>query len=207
MTINQTYWKQAQKTASILGWDSLLIYSQWQLETGHFSSNNFKNNNNIAGQTWNSKLHPLSMRGTARPTGEGGYYIKYPSPVEGYIDFIKKNHRYDDVKTGKTAEEQAEILAGDGWAVDPKYADKLKSLIKANRLLLGSEVKVVKKQVKPSVSETPPKPLSLVEYMKSKGMKTDFASRRILADKLGIKHYSGTADENVKLLGLLQKRK
>jgi hypothetical protein len=147
------------------------------------------------------------MRGTARPSSEGGYYLKYPSPVEGYIDFIKKNHRYDDVVKGKTAEEQAEILAGDGWAVDPKYADKLKSLIKANRTLLGAGVKTGKPSVPKTVSKNESKQVSLVDYMKDKGMKTDFASRRILADKLGITHYSGTADENVKLLGLLQKRK
>ena len=125
-----------------LGWDPLLIYSQWRHETGNFTSDVFVQNNNLAGLTW----YPDSgyEKGTPRP--EGGHYINYPTPVEGYIDFIERSPRYGQVKTFATAEEQAEEIARAGWAADPHYAEKLKRLIRENRIKFG-HVLAVKENV------------------------------------------------------------
>lgn len=46
--------------------------------------------------------------------------------------------------------------------------------------------------------------VSLVDYLKSKHLPSDFISRRNLATKYGIRNYTGTADQNVKLLACLQ---
>ena len=129
------YWALANVAAQQTGWHPLFIYSQWQVETGHFKSRNFRENNNLAGQTW----HPGSKypKGTARPKNEGGYYIKYPSPVEGYVDFVLNNQRYKNVKNKKTPEDQAREVAAQGWAVDPNYAKTLISVIKTNRKKYG----------------------------------------------------------------------
>lgn len=93
-TQNITYWWGKAKEASLqVGWLPTVILAQWQVETGHFQSFNFVNNNNIAGQTWQSYM-PLSMKGTPCPSAEGGFYIHYEDPVFGYVDFIQKNGRY-----------------------------------------------------------------------------------------------------------------
>lgn len=129
------YWEMALEASKHTGWHPLFIMSQWQLETGHFKSNNLKQNNNIAGQTWTeSSKYP---KGTARPANEGGWYIKYPDPVTGYVDFILTNTRYNKVKTFNTPEEQAKEVAKQGWAADPLYADKLISMIAKNRKIYG----------------------------------------------------------------------
>jgi len=139
-TINMIYWVQAQKASKALGWDVLLVYSQWQLESSNFSSNNLKQNNNLAGQTWTPSL-PLAMKGTARPAKEGGYYVKYTEASQGYIDFVNHNPRYGKVGTGKIAEDQARILANAGWAGSTQkdydnYYNNLCALIKQNRALM-----------------------------------------------------------------------
>lgn len=130
MTTEEKYWLLANKAAKETGWKAETIFTQWQWETAHFTSSNLRNNNNIAGQTYYSGCgYP---KGTARPKAEGGYYIKYSDAAKGYVDFIKKNHRYDDVKLGKTVEEQIDRIAANGWAADKNYAKGLKSLHGSN---------------------------------------------------------------------------
>jgi hypothetical protein len=131
MDINY-WWGKAKEASQQVGWFPTVILAQWQLETGHFTSSNFVNNNNIAGQTWQSYM-PESMRGTARPKAEGGYYIRYDDPVIGYVDFIQKNGRYTNVKLQETEESQIREIAARGWAVDPKYAEKLIGRLNDNK--------------------------------------------------------------------------
>ena len=45
---------------------------------------------------------------------------------------------------------------------------------------------------------------SIVDYLKSIGQASDFASRKKLAEQLGIKDYRGTADQNLKMLDTLR---
>ena len=45
---------------------------------------------------------------------------------------------------------------------------------------------------------------SVVDYLKSVGQASDFASRKKLAEQLGIKDYRGTADQNLKMLDMLR---
>ena len=45
---------------------------------------------------------------------------------------------------------------------------------------------------------------SVVDYLKSIGQASDFASRKKLAEQLGIKDYRGTADQNLKMLDTLR---
>lgn len=47
---------------------------------------------------------------------------------------------------------------------------------------------------------------SVVDYLKDHGMPYDFASRVKLAEKMGIPHYNGHPDQNIKMLELLQKQ-
>lgn len=126
------YWAFAQRAAKETGWDPVFIYSQWQHETADFTSNVFRKNNNLAGQTWNQNM-PASIKGTARPAAEGGHYIRYKDPVEGYVDFVQNNPRYRYVKEKMSAEEQAIEVKRAGWAVDERYAEKLIAKISENR--------------------------------------------------------------------------
>jgi hypothetical protein len=45
---------------------------------------------------------------------------------------------------------------------------------------------------------------SIVDYLKGQGVPSDMEARRIIAEKHGIVPYSGTADQNIRLLALLR---
>jgi hypothetical protein len=197
--MNSKYIEWAKRAAKELGWLPEVIYSQWALETGWFKSNNFLTNNNIAGQTWYEGCgYP---KGTRRSAAEGGYYIKYPDPVIGYVNFITSNlKRYGHVKDFKTPLEQFQAIKEGGWATDPFYVSKLTAVwatVKKNKLFEPVKLKVIPKKV--SV------PVGLVDYLKSKHMPSDFYSRRAMAAKYGIKNYSGQADENIRLMEKLRR--
>jgi collagenase-like PrtC family protease len=184
--------------AKELGWLPQTIFSQWALETGWFKSFNYVHNNNIAGQTWYQACK--FPKGSARQ--EGGYYIKYDDPVVGYVSFVRANaRRYAKVKEGKTVAEQVKALKEAGWATDPDYVNKVMNVYRTC-LDKGYFTKPVVKVVKPVE-----KPVSLVDYLKSKKMKSDFLSRRQLAAKYKVvphsEYYSGTAEQNEKLLQAL----
>lgn len=129
------YYGWALRVSGETGWHPLFLMAQWSEETSWFTSANFRNNNNIAGQTTHDPDDP--RRGTARPRNEGAWYIKYDDPVEGYIDFVHNNPRYSQVKNYKTAEDQAVEIKRAGWATNPNYVKNLTSIISKYRRLLG----------------------------------------------------------------------
>lgn len=47
--------------------------------------------------------------------------------------------------------------------------------------------------------------VSIVDYLESQGQDSSYAERKKLAEKNGIKNYSGTASQNTQLLGILKK--
>jgi len=195
------FWIHAKKAAKLIGWFPEVVLTQWMVETGHFKSNNFKKNNNIAGQTWHEGL-PESMKGTARPKEEGGYYIKYKDAVDGYVDFVLKNRRYRKVKDGNTVEEQFKLIKQAGWAVDPNYVDTLMSVHLSNIKKDNYHTDKPKPKPTPILNTS----VSIVDYLKSKGKPTDSAYRRSLAKEMGMSHYSGNAEDNLKLLAILKRK-
>ena len=40
---------------------------------------------------------------------------------------------------------------------------------------------------------------SIVDYLKSQGVPSDIASRKVIAERHGIAGYTGTADQNIRL--------
>jgi hypothetical protein len=197
MTVNYDYWyEQAQKASAKLGWLPEVILSQWIVETDHFTSHNFVVNHNIAGQTW-YKGCGFAM-GTERK--EGGYYIKYPDAVGGYIDFITRNSkRYGKVSQVHTPEEQFRAIKDGGWATDPKYVSTLMSVY---RWCVTHNI--FKEPVKPQPAT---QWTSLVDYLKAHNLKADFESRRKLAVQYKVvkdpKEYSGGSSQNIALLNKL----
>jgi flagellum-specific peptidoglycan hydrolase FlgJ len=118
----------AQYASMQTGWDAGLIYAQWSLETGNFTSSVFRNDNNLAGIKWVSSKNNPSASGAGTVANDGGRYAHYPNlkaGVDGYIGFIRANPRYANVKNGKTLTAQATLLKEDGWATDPNYVSKV----------------------------------------------------------------------------------
>ena len=125
----------ARAAAQQIGWDEGLVYAQWSLETGNFTSHVFVVDHNLAGIKYVSvRNNPGSTPGSK--ANDGGVYAHYPdlsACVQGYVNFIKANPRYANVKTGKTLKEQAQLLKNDGWATDPGYVSKVVAIAGGNK--------------------------------------------------------------------------
>lgn len=109
----------AQKAASQLGWNPTFVANQWALETGNFKSNAWKIDNNPAGIKWYPGMS-FGTKGIA--ASDGGYYAHFSDPVNGYVNFVKNNHRYSNVGSSQDPYKEAQTIAKDGWATDPNYA-------------------------------------------------------------------------------------
>lgn len=55
-----------------------------------------------------------------------------------------------------------------------------------------------------ALNKTNPGGVSIVDYLNKSGMPSDFSSRSVLAENNGIQGYTGTAQQNLQLLGILQ---
>jgi hypothetical protein len=62
-------------------------------------------------------------KGSAAP--DGGNYAHFSDPVTGYVNFVKNNPRYSNVKNSQDVYTEAKTIAADGWATDPNYASKI----------------------------------------------------------------------------------
>lgn len=126
----------AKSAAEQIGWSSDLVYAQWSLETGNFTSHVFLVDHNLAGIKWVSARNNPGATGPGVKASDGGYYAHYPNlsaGVQGYVNFIKANKRYANVKTGKTLRDQATLLRADGWATDPDYVSKVLKISGGNQ--------------------------------------------------------------------------
>ncbi|WP_277680322.1 N-acetylmuramoyl-L-alanine amidase [Gracilibacillus dipsosauri] len=79
-------------------------------------------------------------------------------------------------------------------------------------MVTGGGKKVASKQIKSNKSATSTqkstyKGNSIVEYLQSIGQPSSFAHRKKLASQYGIKNYTGTASQNIKLLNALRGNK
>lgn len=107
------------------------------LETGYGKS--VKGNNYGGIKAWkkgNTQSFMTKEHENGRFVSREEEFQAYNTPEEGFIgiiEFLNKNPRYSKLKTAKTAEEAADILAKAGYATDPDYAAKLKSVIKRLR--------------------------------------------------------------------------
>lgn len=124
MTTTDSVSSLAKQAASQLGWNPQFVEKQWALETGNFSSNVWKSDNNPAGIKWYPGM-TYGTKGTA--ASDGGYYAKFSNPVEGYVQFVNNNKRYSNVKNYSTVQGEAQAIKNDGWATDPNYVKKILS--------------------------------------------------------------------------------
>ena len=85
---------------------------------------------------------------------------------------------------------------------DDAYLAKVNARNVAESLMKAPPINVAKSSTqakKPSGSS-----YSIVDYLNSKGAKSDFNSRKALAESKGIKNYKGTAEQNMQLLSLIK---
>ncbi len=117
--------------------------------------------------------------------------------VAGYYDFISTK-RYANLKSAQTAQEYAERLKADGYATSSTYVNTLISTVKKYNLT---------KYDTGAIEYFPKYQDSLVMALQAVGADSSYDYRKRIAVKNGISNYSGTADQNTKLLSLLKEGK
>lgn len=117
--------------------------------------------------------------------------------VAGYYDFISTK-RYANLKSAQTAQEYAERLKADGYATSSTYVNTLVSTVKKYNLT---------KYDTGAIEYFPKYQDSLVNALNAVGADSSYDYRKRIAVKNGISNYSGTADQNTKLLSLLKEGK
>lgn len=155
--------------------------------------NQFKSK--LTGSTTASKPKP-SAPSTSKPTGKGD--MKTTSIVT-YLNSIGENSTY--AHRAKLAKEHG--IKG--------YVGTAAQNTKLLNLLRG-ESKPQTNKPKPSKPNKPTKPAtkkykSIVDYLNDHNMGSSFSARKALASRYGIKNYTGSSAQNVKLLNLLQGNK
>ncbi len=85
-------------------------------ETARGTSDVFVNDNNPAGITWNEN-YPEYMRGDARPSNEGGYYVKFPDLSAAAKDLaeVLEQDRYSGFLQSHDASSAFSILHNGGY--------------------------------------------------------------------------------------------
>ena len=117
--------------------------------------------------------------------------------VAGYYDFISTK-RYANLKSAQTAQEYAERLKADGYATSSTYVNTLVNTVKKYNLT---------KYDTGAIEYFPKYQDSLVNALNAVGADSSYDYRKRIAVKNGISNYSGTADQNTKLLSLLKEGK
>lgn len=131
----------AQKVASKFGLDPLVMVAQAALETGwgrHLMKKGADVANNYYGikaggrKTGTTRANSYEYVNGKKVMVNSSFraYSSIESSMEDYARLITENRRYDKVKNAETADVYFEELQKAGYATDPKYADKLKSIVR-----------------------------------------------------------------------------
>lgn len=145
----------------------------------------------------------------------GGKYIKvnadfrkYPSWSESIADhsaMFNRMARYKNLRGETNYKTAAQNVRLDGYATDPKYTEKLISVIERYKLYEWdkSENKNSVSASKNTFKKYTGESASLVDALNSLNIESGMSYRRKIAEANGIKSYKGTAAQNLKLLKLL----
>lgn len=140
-------WPLAQRAGTELGVDPRAIVAQAALETG-WGRNVARDSRGLSGN------NPFNIKADTRWHGERvnvrtlefeqgmlkpqiasfRAYPNLPAAFADYVQFMKSNPRYSDaLANGSEPERYAESLQKAGYATDPQYADKLRSILGSSR--------------------------------------------------------------------------
>ncbi len=145
-------WPMADRAAATLGVDPKAILAQAALETGWgravIHSNEGQNSFNLfnikSGSDWDgASIVKNSLEfndGIARQQRSAfRSYGSYEESFTDYVRFIKSNSRYENaLKEGENANNYLRELQQAGYATDPKYAEKIESIM--NRTQFSSSI-------------------------------------------------------------------
>lgn len=198
----------AQAQGQLYGIFPAFIMGVACLESAFGASGLAKDANNLFGIKGNYQGKSVTMPTTeyinGTPQKVNAEFRKYPSFNESIKDFCElmkhgvnwDPQKYSRAVIGKTDLHQVIYnFSKSGYMTDPAYYGKLLGVIKSQNLEVYNTI--------PKHEEKHPIFLSLVDFLKSQGKDSSYPGRAILAKEHGINNYTGTQEQNIKLLQLL----
>ena len=174
----------ARRASAATGIDPRIILSQAALESGFGKKapgNNFfgiKSHGKSGGQKFTTHEVINGKRIKIKDS-----FRKYASPgqsFDGYADFINKNKRYGDLKNAKGLDAQIAALQKSGYATDPNYGKKIRSI--AAKINPGSPLLAIQNVTTPKVKEAmqarPFNPIDIQPYQDTQRQKGLFGLDR-----------------------------
>lgn len=129
-------WGPIQEVARRIGVDARIIFAQAALESNWGRSELSRNGNNYFGVKAVGDEPYIVRRTREVINGVSTYvqakFVQYASPlasIEGYGDFIQRNPRYRSFIGATGLDDELAALQRSGYATDPQYANKLRSVI------------------------------------------------------------------------------
>lgn len=121
----------ARRVSELTGVDPRLVLAQSALETGYGRS--------APGQNYFGIKAPSGQgQGLLTQEYEGGQMVQrrepfrtYENPAQSFEDYanlLLRNERYRPVREARTIEDQIRAMGASGYATDPEYANKLRSI-------------------------------------------------------------------------------
>ncbi|MBI5780551.1 MAG: flagellar assembly peptidoglycan hydrolase FlgJ [Rhodocyclales bacterium] len=137
---------QAKRAAAQLGVPAEFLVAQAALESGWgeavITRPDGRSSHNLfnikAGSSWSGPTVtlPVTEYDNGRAVTENARFRVYPSyaaAFDDYVRLIRDNERYADVPGSRTPREFASALVRGGYATDPRYADKIVSILQDRR--------------------------------------------------------------------------
>lgn len=139
-------------------------------------------------------------------------FRKYPSWAESIADhsaMFNRMSRYKNLRSETNYKTAAANIRLDGYCTDPKYTEKLISVIERYKLYEWdkSENVSASKDTTKYFERYTGEGASLVDALNSLNIESDMSYRRKIAESNGITGYKGTGAQNLKLLKLLSNGK
>lgn len=136
----------AKKAAKSLGISPEVMIAQSALETGwgqkilqksdqksSFNLFNIKSHNNWQGESVSKKSVEVEDGVSVQRNSSFRVYQNLQESFKDYSDFIRKNRRYEQaLEQGNDPVRYIEALQQAGYATDPQYAEKVKSIMKSD---------------------------------------------------------------------------
>jgi hypothetical protein len=130
-------WEPIKRVAAQIGVDARIIFAQAALESNWGRSGLSRNANNFFGIKARSGEPSIGMRtrefingAWTTITAQFRRYSNVLEGIEGYGQFIQRNPRYRSFIGASGLDAELAALQASGYATDPNYASKLKSIIR-----------------------------------------------------------------------------
>lgn len=127
----QSIWPNALATSQSTGVDARIIAAQAALESGWGRSAPDNNLFGIkgAGNSYNTQEFINGKMVTTSDSFAG--YSSTADSFNGYANLINGSSRYDAVQNASGLDAQISALGASGYATDPEYSNKIKSIVKS----------------------------------------------------------------------------